>query len=337
MGAQEAKQTSDNSPMRGKLSIIAGRSNQRLAAKAAVAAGVELVGCDTRRFSDGELSVEIGANVRGGDVFVVQSISSPGNDHIIELLLIIDALKRASAERITAVIPYYGYARQDRKTKPRVPIAAKLLANLIVAAGANRVLTMDLHADQIMGFFDIPVDNLYARPVLLPYLAEQYGSNGPKSNGLPLCVVSPDAGGVTRARAFAKRLDVGLAIIDKRRNQPNEVAEMNVVGDVRGKVAIVVDDMIDTGGTLIKAADALFENGAEKVVCCCTHAVLSGAAKDAIPKSRISEVIVADTIYHPDVDSCASWLTMLSISHLLGDAIRRIHRDDSLSILFGED
>ena len=323
--------------MRGKLSIIAGRSNQRVAAKAAQAAGVTLTGCDVRRFSDGELSVEIGDNVRGGDVFVLQSTSSPGNDHVLELLLIIDALRRASAERITAVIPYYGYARQDRKPKPRVPIAAKLVANLIVAAGANRVLTMDLHADQIMGFFDIPVDNLYARPVLMPYLAEQYGPKGPKSDGLPLCVVSPDAGGVTRARAFAKRLDVGLAIIDKRRNQPNEVAEMNVVGDVRGKIAIVVDDMIDTGGTLIKAADALFENGAQKVVCCCTHAVLSGSAKDKIPNSKISEVIVSDTIYHPDVDACASWLTMLSVSHLLGDAIKRIHEDDSLSILFGDD
>ncbi len=323
--------------MRGKLSIIAGRSNQKLAAKAAQASGVEVTGCDVRRFSDGELSIEIGANVRGGDVFVVQSTSSPANDNILELLLIIDALRRASAERITAVIPYYGYARQDRKTKPRVPIAAKLVSNLIVAAGANRVLTMDLHADQIMGFFDIPVDNLYARPVLLPYLAEQYGAKGPKSGGAPIVVISPDAGGVTRARAFAKRLDVGLAIIDKRRNQPNEVAEMNVVGDVKGKIALVIDDMIDTGGTLIKAADALIDNGALKVVCCCTHAVLSGAAKEMVPKSKISEVIVSDTVYHPDVDACSSWLTTLSISHLLGDAIKRIHQDDSLSILFGED
>ncbi len=316
--------------MRGQLSIIAGRSNPKLAGDIAKAAGVELTACDVRRYSDGELSVEIGENVRGHDVFVVQSTSSPGNDHLMELLMIIDALKRASAERITAVLPYFGYARQDRKPKPRVPITAKLVADLIVAAGANRVLTMDLHADQIMGFFNIPVDNLYARPVLLGWVQEQLA-------GEELCIVSPDAGGVSRARAYAKRLEVSIAIIDKRRNQPNEVAEMHVVGDVAGKAAMIVDDMVDTGGTLIKAADALLERGATKVIACCTHAVLSGRAKERIPGSNVSRVIVSDTIFHADLAKSNEWFTRLSVAPLIGEAIRRIHSDDSVSVLFGPD
>lgn len=313
--------------MRGRVSIIAGRSNSKLASNIATSVGVELTSCDVRRYSDGELSVEIGDNVRGQDVFVVQSTSSPGNDHLMELLMIIDALKRASAERITAVLPYYGYARQDRKTKPRVPITAKLVADLIVKAGASRVLTMDLHADQIMGFFDIPVDNLYSRPVLLKYITENYKDQD-------ICIVSPDAGGTSRARSYAKRLNAGLAIIDKRRAQPNEVAEMNVVGDVEGKLVVVVDDMVDTGGTLMKASDALLKHGATKVIACCTHPVLSGQAKERLPQSNISQVIVSDTIYHSDLHKSEGWLVQLSVAQLIGEAIKRINQDESISVLF---
>jgi ribose-phosphate pyrophosphokinase len=316
--------------MRGKLSIIAGRSNPKLAASIARSAGVELTACEVRRFSDGELCVEIRENVRGHDVFVIQSTSTPGNDHLMELLITMDALRRASAERITAVLPYFGYARQDRKTKPRVAITAKLVADLIVAAGADRVLTMDLHAGQVMGFFNVPVDNLYARPVLLNYIKEHYEEKG-------VCIVSPDAGGVSRARAYAKRLDVALAIIDKRRNNPNEVAEMNVVGDVKGKVCVLVDDMVDTGGTLAKAADALMENGALEVIACCSHAVLSGNAKQDLPKSRLSKLVVSDTIYHSDITESDSWCAQLSVAPLIGEAIKRIHLDDSVSVLFGSE
>ncbi len=312
---------------RGRLSIIAGRSNPPFSRAAAAAAGVDLSACDVTCFSDGELCVEVGENVRGDDVFVIQSTSQPGNDYLMELLIIIDALKRASAERITAVIPYFGYARQDRKEKPRVPITAKLVSDLIATAGADRVLTVDLHAGQIMGFFNVPVDNLYARPVLLSYILENYP-------GDDFCIVSPDAGGVARARSFAKRLDVGLAIIDKRRSRPNEVAEMNVVGDVNGKTAIIVDDMVDTGSTLIKAADALLECGAVKVITCCTHAVFSGSAKERLAASNISKVIVTDTIYHPDLAEESSWCVQLSIAQLLGEAVRRIHEEDSVSSLF---
>jgi ribose-phosphate pyrophosphokinase len=316
--------------MRGKPSIIAGRSNPKLAAGIASAAGAALTACDVRRFSDGELGVEIRDNVRGHDVFVMQSTCTPGNDHLMELLIIMDALRRASAARITAVLPYFGYARQDRKTKPRVAITAKLVSDLIVCAGANRVLTMDLHAGQVMGFFNVPVDNLYARPVLLNYLKKEY-------HGRPICIVSPDAGGVPRARAYAKRLDAGLAIIDKRRTLPNEVAEMNVVGDVKDYVAIIVDDMVDTGGTLIKAADALLENGASEVAACCTHAVLSGTAKQKIPESGIKKLIVSDTIYHSDLADAGDWLVTLSVAPLIGEAIKRIHNDESISLLFGNE
>ncbi|MBL7661398.1 ribose-phosphate pyrophosphokinase, partial [bacterium] len=254
---------------RGKLTIISGRSNPPLAEAIANAAGAELGRCEVRLFSDGEIYAEIVDNVRGGDIFVVQSTSHPGNDHLMELLILLDALKRASAERITAVIPYFGYARQDRKVRPRAPITAKLVSDLISTAGADRVLTMDLHAGQIMGFFDIPVDNLFSMPVLIKYLKDHYGDK-------ELCIVSPDAGGVPRARAYAKRLDGALAIIDKRRSGPNEVAEMNVVGDVQGKVAILVDDIVDTGGTMIKAAEALKAQGATEVIACTAHGVLSG-------------------------------------------------------------
>jgi ribose-phosphate pyrophosphokinase len=315
---------------RGELSIIAGRSNTSLALDIAKAVGVTPTKCEISPFSDGELNVEISENVRGHDVFVIQSTSSPGNDHLMELLMIIDALKRASAGRITAVLPYYGYARQDRKAKPRVPITAKLVADLIVTAGAHRVLTMDLHADQIMGFFNIPVDNLYARPVLLSYIMERY-------RGQRICVVSPDAGGVSRARAYAKKIDADLAIIDKRRNAPNEVAEMKVVGDVEGKLCILVDDMCDTGGTLIKAGEALKAEGATKVIACCTHPVLSGAAKIRIPKSVIEELIVGTTVAHPDVPDDAKWLVRLSVAPIFGEAIKRIHSDVSVSVLFEAD
>lgn len=315
---------------RGRLAIISGRANEPLASAAAAAAGVQLSSCEVKRFSDGELSVEIGENVRGADVFVVQSTSTPVNVHLMELLIIMDALRRASAKRITAVIPYFGYARQDRKLKPRVPITAKLVADLIVTSGASRVLTMDLHAGQIMGFFNIPVDNLYARPVLLEYLRQEHGSK-------PLCIVSPDAGGVARARAYAKRLDASLAIIDKRRTSANEVAEMNVIGDVSGKTAIIVDDMVDTGGTLVKAADALLADGATEVYACCTHAVLSGIAKAKLKESQIREIVVSDTIYHPEIDHSvgAPWMKKLSVASLLGEAIKRIHEEDSVSSLFG--
>ncbi|MBP9837966.1 MAG: ribose-phosphate pyrophosphokinase [Proteobacteria bacterium] len=316
--------------MRGQLSIIAGRSNPRLATSIAQSIGVEPTNCDVRRYSDGELSVEIGDNVRGQDVFVIQSTSSPGNDHLMELLMIIDALKRASAERITAVLPYFGYARQDRKPKPRVPITAKLVSDLIVKAGADRVLTMDLHADQIMGFFDIPVDNLYSRPVLIKYLRENYSDKR-------ICIVSPDSGGTSRARSYAKILDAGLAIIDKRRNQPNEVAEMKVVGDVEGQLCVVVDDMVDTGGTLIKAAEALIANGAIEVISCCTHPVLSGQAKERLPQSKVSKVIVNDTIYHADIKKTEGWLVSISVAPIIGEAIRRIHTDESVSFLFEGD
>ena len=316
--------------MRGQLSIISGRSNPLLAGKIAKELDVELTACDSRRFSDGELSIEVKDNVRGHDLFVVQSISTPGNDHLMELLIIIDALRRASAERITAVLPYFGYARQDRKNKPRVAITAKLVADLIVCAGANRVLTMDLHAGQIMGFFNIPVDNLYARPVLLNYLKEHL-------HGKEICIVSPDAGGVGRARAYAKKLNSSLAIIDKRRQSANEVAEMNVVGEVAGTVAVIVDDMVDTGGTLLKAAKALRENGAEDVFALCTHAVLSGTAKERIPKSSLSKLIVSDTINHQDLKDDAAWIKRLSVAPLIAEAIKRIHNDESVSVLFGGD
>ena len=279
------------------------------------------------KFSDGELSVEIGDNVRGRDVYVIQSTCNPGNDYLMELLILIDALKRASAWRITAVLPYFGYARQDRKLKPRVPITAKLVADLITTAGAHRVLSFDLHAGQVMGFFNIPVDNLNAFPVLLPYIAEKYGSTD-------VTIVSPDAGGVERARNFATRLDnASMAVIDKRRSGPNQVSEMKVVGDVRGKACILVDDMVDTGGTLIKAAETLLAEGATKVVACCVHAVLSGNAAERISASVIEELIVTDTIPLSKGVKMDK-IKVLSLAPLCAEAIRRIHGDDSVSSLF---
>jgi len=321
--------------IRGELAVISGRANPKLAADAARCAGVGVTPCDVHTHADGELSIEIGDNVRGLDVFVVQSTSRPGNDHLMELLIIIDALKRASAERITAVVPYFGYARQDRKNKPRQPITAKLVADLITVAGADRVLTVDLHAGQIMGFFDVPVDNLYARPVMLNHLTDIFEKKGITSEDV--CVVSPDSGGVSRARAYAKRLDAALAIIDKRRSAPNQVAEMNVVGNVEGKLAILVDDMVDTGGTLCKAADALIESGAKEVIACCTHPVLSNDAVQLLSQSKLGSILTTDTIYHPGLVG-GEWekFTQLSVAPLLGEAIRRIHEETSVSSLFEE-
>jgi ribose-phosphate pyrophosphokinase len=279
------------------------------------------------RFSDGEVQVEITENVRGGDVFVIQSTCTPTNDHLMELLLMLDAFKRASASRITAVIPYYGYARQDRKVAPRVPISAKLVADLITTAGAARILTVDLHAGQIQGFFNIPVDNVYATPVLLEYLKERIGRR-------EVTVISPDAGGVERARAFAKRLDANLAIIDKRRSRANEVAEMQIIGDVDGRVAVIVDDMVDTAGTLSAAAGAVRNAGAPMVLACATHPVLSGPAIERINKSCLDELIVTDTIPMRAEAASVAKLRVLSVAHLIGEAIRRTHDEASISSLF---
>jgi ribose-phosphate pyrophosphokinase len=288
---------------------------------------VPLGRAEVRRFSDGEVMVEIAENVRGGDVFVIQSTCTPVNDHLMELLLMLDAFRRASAKRITAVIPYYGYSRQDRKVSPRVPISAKLVADLITAAGASRVLTIDLHAGQIQGFFDIPVDNLFATTVLLKEMQEQL------RNG-PVAVVSPDPGGVERARAFAKRLDATLAIIDKRRARANEVAEMRVVGDVAGQTAVIVDDIVDTAGTLATAAAALRAAGAIGVVACCTHPVLSGPAIQRINESTLTSLVVTDTIPLRATGSECEKIKVLSVARLLGEAIRRTHREESISSLF---
>ena len=312
--------------MKDEIKIFAGSSNRPLATAICQAVGVQLGQAEIGRFSDGECQVEITENVRGSDVFVVQSTCTPTNDHLMELLLMLDAFKRASARRITAVIPYYGYARQDRKVSPRVPISAKLVADLITAAGATRVLTVDLHAGQIQGFFNVPVDNVYATPVLMQYLRERLGRR-------EVTVISPDAGGVERARAFAKRLDANLAIIDKRRSRPNEVAEMQIIGDVDGRAAVIVDDMVDTAGTLSAAADAVRKAGAPIVLACATHPVLSGPAMDRLVKSSIDELIVTDTIPLRS-DKPSSKIRVLSVAQLLGEAIRRTHEEASISSLF---
>lgn len=278
------------------------------------------------KFSDGENLVQVDENVRGMDIFIIQSTSSPVNDHLMELLLMMDAMKRASAYRITAVIPYMGYARQDRKDQPRVPISAKLVADLITTAGAHRVLTMDLHAGQIQGFFNIPVDHLYATPVLLKYLKSK--------NFQDPVVVSPDAGGVERARAFAKRLNAQLAIIDKRREGPNQVKLMNIIGEVENRNVILLDDMIDTAGTISQSASALHEKGAKEILAACSHAVLSGSALDYLRDSRISEIIVTDTIPLGKKKDLLPKIKVLSVAPLLGEAIRRIHQEESVSSLF---
>jgi len=313
--------------VKDEIKIFTGSANRPLADAIGRYVDVPLGQAEIGRFSDGEVQVEITENVRGGDVFVIQSICTPGNDHLMELLLMLDAFKRASARRITAVVPYYGYARQDRKVAPRVPISAKLVADLITTAGASRVLTVDLHAGQIQGFFDVPVDNVYATPVLLEYLRGRIGRRD-------VTVISPDAGGVERARAFAKRLDANLAIIDKRRARPNEVAEMQIIGEVDGRVAVIVDDMVDTAGTLAAAAEAVRGAGAPLVLACATHPVLSGNAIPRLAKSSIDELIVTDTIpLRPEATKLAK-LHVLSVAPLLGEAIRRTHEEASISSLF---
>lgn len=312
--------------MPGDLQIFSGNSNPALAHQIVDYLGVELARATVSTFSDGEIRVKIEENVRGGDVFVIQSCCHPVNTSIMELLIIIDALKRSSASRITAVIPYYGYARQDRKDQPRVPISAKLMADLITTAGAHRALTMDLHAGPIQGFFNIPVDHLYATPVLLDYI---------KKSGFSDCVVvSPDAGGVERARAFAKHLDANLAIIDKRREGPNQAKVMNIIGEVEGRHVLLLDDMIDTAGTIVETAQACRENGASLVWAGCTHPVLSGPAIDRIQGSCLTEVVVTDTIPLHGKDQICPKIRCLSVAPLLGEAIKRIHEEQSVTSLF---
>ena len=312
--------------MLDKIKIFSGNSNRLLAEELCEFIGVPIGQASVKTFSDGEIAVEIKENVRGKHVFIVQSTCSPVNDNLMELLIMIDAMKRASAGLITAVIPYYGYARQDRKAAPRTPITAKLTADLITAAGATRVLSMDLHAGQIQGFFNIPVDHIYAMPVTLEYIKENMGDD--------IVVVSPDAGGVERARAFAKRLGSSLAIIDKRRTGPNVAEVMHIIGDVEGRVALIVDDMVDTAGTLTQAARALAENGAKKVCASCTHAVLSGPALDRIAASAIEEMVVTNSIPLSEKGQGCGKISVLSVAPLLGEAIKRIHSDDSVSSLF---
>jgi len=309
------------------LKLFTGTSDVELAREVAGHLKLDLGDTTVSTFSDGEIMVRLNENVRGSDAFVIQSTCTPVNDNIMQLLLVIDALKRASAGRITAVIPYYGYARQDRKVQPRVPISAKMVADLITAVGTNRVLTVDLHAGQIQGFFNIPVDNLYAAPVLAEYIKKIYVSDN-------LVIVSPDAGGVERARSFAKRLNCSIAIIDKRREKANECEVMNVIGDVLGKDTLLLDDMVDTAGTLTQAAKALTEQGARKVSAACTHAVLSGSALERINNSPIEELIMTNTIPLDSKITLCRKLPVLSIASLLGDAIKMIHEESSISSLF---
>lgn len=312
--------------MRNDLIVLTGNSNPALAKEICEYLDQPLGITMVRRFSDGEVFVELGENVRGRDVFVIQSTCGPVNDNLLELLILMDALKRASARRITAVIPYYGYARQDRKVAPRVPISAKLVADLITVAGAKRILSMDLHAGQIQGFFDIPVDHLFAAPVFLELMREKKYKD-------PV-VVSPDAGGVERARAYAKRLNAYIAIVDKRREQANEAKAMNIVGDVKGKTAIIVDDMVDTAGTLTQAAGALMRQGAREIIACATHAVLSGPALDRIEASELKTVLVTNTIPLSETAKASPKIQTMSVASILGEAILRIHQEDSVSSLF---
>ena len=312
--------------MLDRLKLFGGNSNPELTAKICQHLQIPQGKAVVQTFSDGEIMVEIGENVRGRDVFVMQSTCSPVNHNLMELLVLMDALKRASAWRITAVLPYYGYARQDTKVLPRVPISAKLVADLITVAGGHRVICLDLHANQIQGFFDIPVDNLFAAPVLLEYIRQYLNSD--------LVIVSPDAGGVERARAFAKRLNASLAIIDKRRDEDQKVKAMHIIGEVEGKAAIILDDMVDTGGTLTEAAKALAENGALSINACCTHAVLSGNAIGRIEESAIENLIVTDSIpLQPETKGCKK-IKVLTVANLLGEAIKRSHQNDSVSSLF---
>ena len=310
-----------------ELKLFSGNANRPLAEEIAKTLQLPLGDADVSRFSDGEVYVQINENVRGEDVFVIQPTCPPVNDHLMELLVMIDAFKRASARRITAVLPYYGYARQDRKVAGRAPISAKLVADLLEAAGVNRVLALDLHAGQIQGFFNIPVDHLFAAPVVMIDYLKKKDLHDP-------VVVSPDAGGVERARAIAKRLNSGLAIIDKRRDGPNSAVAMHLIGDVDGRDVVVIDDMIDTAGTLVQAVMALQREGAKRILACGVHAVLSGPAIDRIKASPIEEVLVTNSIPLPDDKRAAGRITVLSVAPLLGEAIRRIHDEESVSTLF---
>ena len=307
-------------------SIFSGNSNPDLAQNICDYLNVPLGGAKVTTFSDGEIQIEISENVRSKDIFVVQSTCCPVNDNLVELLLMIDAFSRSSASRITAVIPYYGYARQDKKVAPRVPISARLVADLLITAGTNRVITMDLHAGQIQGFFSIPVDNLFAAPVILDYIKTNFQNN--------LVIVSPDAGGAERARAFAKRLHADLAVIDKRRDAPNVAKAMAVVGDVKGKTAVIFDDMVDTAGTLVQASEAIIRNGAKEVHACCVHPVLSGPAVDRINESPLKTLVATDTIPLNNNSSNCDKIKILSIANLVGEAIIRSHVGDSVTSLF---
>jgi ribose-phosphate pyrophosphokinase len=308
------------------LVIFSGNSNPILSQKICEYINVPLGGEKVKRFSDGEIQIEIDENVRSKDVFVIQSICYPVNENLVELLLMLDALKRASANRITAVIPYYGYARQDKKVRPRVPISAKLVADILTVAGATRIITMDLHAGQIQGFFNIPVDNLFAAPVIIDYIRKKFNND--------LVIVSPDAGGVERARAFAKRLNAGLAIIDKRRDAPNQAKAMAVIGNVTDKVVVILDDMVDTAGTLVEAAGAIMKNGAREIHASCCHPVLSGPAIQRIEDSELKTLVVTDTIPLKENAIDCSKIKVLSISELIGEAIIRSFKGDSVTSLF---
>jgi ribose-phosphate pyrophosphokinase len=308
------------------MKLFGGTANPELTQEVCKYLGIEPGKIMAKTFSDGETQIEIHDNVRGLDVFVLQSTSTPVNDNLMQLLIIMDALKRASAKRITAVIPYYGYGRQDRKVKPRVPISAKLVADLITVAGANRVVSIDLHAGQIQGYFNIPADNLFAAPLLLKYIRSHFTDD--------MVVVSPDAGGVERARAFAKRLSASLAIIDKRRDAPNIAEAMNIIGEVDGKTAIILDDMVDTAGTLTQGANALKKRGASRIFACCTHPVLSGPAIDRLEASPIDKLVVTNTIPLEQNAKDCSKIVLLSVAELLGETIKRIYNSDSVSTLF---
>ena len=309
-----------------KIKIFTGSANPVLAEEMCRHLGLQLADVRLKQFADGEITLQILENVRGADCFIVQPTCKPVEFHLMEILLMIDALKRSSARTVTAVLPYYGYARQDRKDKPRVPVSAKLVSSLIERAGASRVVAIDLHANQIQGFFDIPVDHLFFRPVMIDYFKQQNLQN--------LTVVSPDAGGVERARSIAKRLNAPLAIIDKRREEANVAEVMNVIGDVEGQNCLIIDDMIDTAGTLVKGAEALIRHGALSISACATHAVLSGPAVDRIMESRLSEVIISDTIPLSEAARACGKIKQLSIAGLLASAIKSIHQETSVSMLF---
>jgi len=309
------------------MKLLTGNSNKNLSQKIAKFLKTKLVHSSIRKFSDGEIYIEIKENIRGNSIFIVQSVSSPANDNLMELLLCIDALKRSSAKNITAVIPYFGYARQDRKVAPRTSISAKLVSNLITKAGADRVVTVDLHAGQIQGFFDIPVDNLFATPIFVKHIKKNI-------KGKNLICVAPDVGGVERTRALARKLDIGIAIIDKRRPAPGKSQAMNVIGNVKNKTCIIIDDIIDSGGTIVNAAEALINRGAKEVLVYITHGVLSGEAVEKIKKSQIKNLVITDTIDNSDKLKKAKNIEVLSISILLGEAIKRISNSTSVSDLF---